>query len=359
MKTQYQSLTYTVTHAESTRIIIGSKLLDKIASFLTEYSHTAYVVLCDGLTEKLFLPKIIQSLTTLSIPTHVLRIEEGEKSKRLQTISRLVSSLLPLGLDRKSAIIALGGGVVGDIATTVSGLYFRGIDCIQIPTTLLSQVDSSLGGKGAIDVKEHKNTIGLIKQPKMVLIDTSLTKSLPQKQITSGMGEIVKYALAMDRKLFEKLEQSKNLNDELLDWIIKRCVTLKMNIVEKDPQDITGIRAVLNFGHTLGQAIELKTKLTHGEAVAIGMIFAIKLSERKNLLSRSDANHAIELIKKYGLPVTVSGLNNKDLLKNMQKDKKTVAKEFHFVLLTSLGNALTNQNVSEDEIKKVLPNVLL
>lgn len=359
MKTHYQSLLCTVSRIESTQIVIGSALLDKLSSFLASYSHSSYVILCDTSTEKLFLPQIIQSLTALSLPIHILKIEEGEKSKNLGVISHLLNSMLTLGLDRQSAIIALGGGVIGDIATTLSGLYFRGIDCIQIPTTLLSQVDSSLGGKGAIDINEHKNTVGLIKQPKMVIIDTSLTKSLPQKQITSAMGEIVKYAIAMDKELFEKLEQSKNLHDEFVEWIVKRSVQLKMSIVEKDPQDTSGIRAVLNFGHTLGQAIELKTSLTHGEAIAIGMTFAIKLSEYKNLISQHDAKRALKLIKKYDLPITISGLNTKDLLKNMQKDKKTTAKEFRFVLLTSLGNALTNQNVSEEEIKKVLPNVLL
>lgn len=351
--------TYTTVTTESTTLVIEKNILSHLTDALAPFDHTAYFILCDKVTEKLFLQTVKMSLSEIGKPIHVAVIEPGEKSKQFASLQELLETMYKAMLDRKSAVIALGGGVVGDIATTIAGLYFRGVDCIQIPTTLLAQVDSAVGGKGAVDLDTHKNTIGIIKQPKAIIIDPNVTKTLPEEQIRSGMGEIIKYALAMDKELFEKLQQADALDEDTMEWIIKRCVTLKMETITKDPLDTTGVRAIVNFGHTLGQAIELHTTLSHGEAVAVGMTFAVHLSKNVGLLKDEVAEKVLLLIKKYHLPTSVSGLKRKEILAQMKKDKKTINGQIRFVLLRHLGNAETNQEASDKIILATLKEVLL
>lgn len=350
---------YTTVTTESTTLVIEKDILSHLTDVLSSFDHTAYFILCDKVTRKLFLETVKTSLLEIGKPVHVAVIDPGEKSKQFASLQKLLETMYEALLDRKSAVIALGGGVVGDIATTIAGLYFRGIDCIQIPTTLLAQVDSALGGKGAVDLDTHKNTIGIIKQPKAIIIDPNVTKTLPEEQIRSGMGEVIKYAIAMDKELFEKLEQADILNEDTMEWIIKRCVTLKMETITKDPLDTTGVRAIVNFGHTLGQAIELNTSLSHGEAVAVGMTFAVHLSKNVGLLKEEVAEKVLSLIKKYHLPTRVSGLKRKEILAQMKKDKKTINGQIRFVLLRHLGNAETNQEASDKLILATLKEVLL
>ncbi|MBI2036244.1 3-dehydroquinate synthase, partial [Candidatus Microgenomates bacterium] len=284
-------------------------------------------------------------------------IEGNEESKSMETLLRLVIFMKEKNVDKKGALVAVGGGVIGDIATVAAGLYFRGIDCIQIPTTLLAQVDSAIGGKGAVNIGTHKNTIGIIRQPRLVIIDTEFLASLPKEQFTSGMAEVVKYAIAFDNELFEKLQTTKDLLSEL-PWIINRCSTIKMGIVKKDPLE-QNIRALVNFGHTAGQAIELLAKIPHGYAIAVGMTFAIKVSTRMHLLHKSMADAALELIKQYKLPTTVQGLSIDDIYKQIRKDKKTVSNVPKFVLLTKIGEAKPNQMVPEKIILDVLQEILV
>ncbi len=358
---------YTVRYTEQTDVIIESGLLERLPHFLAPYNHTAYFIICDSTTKKLFGNKIIEMLSVLDRPVRSSTIESGEQSKSLLVVMNILSSMHTYRLDRKSAVIALGGGVVGDIATVVSGLYYRGVDCIQIPTTLLSQVDSGLGGKGAVDMGFHKNTVGIIRQPRSVLIDPSLIFQLPPKQVISGMGEIVKYAVSLDKELFEKLEKAKNLKfppsskdqaDDEWDWVIKRCIKLKMSIVEQDPEDITGIRAALNFGHTLGQAIELTMPITHGEAIGIGMAYAMKMSIKLGILDKEDNNRALKLMGKFNLPITMKRSPVKDILYHMKKDKKTIGGRYNFVLLKGIGQAITNQQVNPEVVEESLQEIM-
>ncbi len=346
--------TYQITTHQQTDIFVENNIIDELDQVLALYDHTAYFVLCDSTTEKLFLPRVVDAIKKLKKPGNAHVLPSGEKSKQFASLQLILEDMYNAVLDRKAAVIALGGGVIGDVATTVAGLYYRGIDCIQIPTTLLSQVDSSLGGKGAVDLGTHKNTIGIIRQPRAVIIDPILTKSLPKEQITSGMGEIVKYAIAMDKELFEKLETASELNDETLAFIINRCIKLKMDIVSKDPNDIHGIRATLNFGHTLGQAIELTSDKTHGEAIAIGMHFALNLSEKTGLLPTGTKERTLSLIKKYDLPLHIGDQNTNEIIKQMKKDKKTVDGSFQFVLLEDIGKAKTMQEVSETLVEETV-----
>lgn len=357
MKKQTEVRHFTISTDEQTTVLVGNGLLPTIVSILQPYSYSHIAILVDETTDKLFLPIVKQALDHASIPSSVIRIANGETSKNFDTLQTILSSLTTHTLDRKSAIIALGGGVVGDIATLAAGLYYRGIDCIQIPTTLLSQVDSALGGKGAIDLGTHKNTIGIIKQPRLVLVDTQTLTSLPSDQITSGMGEIIKYAIAMDPTLFTLL--SENDYKKNLDEIIARCITLKMETIQKDPKDITGARAVLNFGHTLGQAIELQTKFSHGQAVAVGCAFAIKLSQKLQMITELDAEKALSLLKQYNLPLTITGLDKEEVLRHMKKDKKSINGIIKFVLLEGLGKAKMNCIVDDAVVMETLSEIVV
>ena len=330
--------TYHIKTEEITEILIG-KSIQKLEAILAKNKYSAFFVLCDSTTKSLFADTIKNALKRLDAPVEIYVLPDGEENKNTTTLFRILERMVEKNLDRKSAVIALGGGVIGDIATTVSGLYHRGIDCIQIPTTLLAQVDAAIGGKGAVDLGNYKNIVGLIAQPRFILIDPSLLLHLPPKQVTSGMGEVVKYAIALDKELFLLLEKAESLTKPFLFTIIKRCVAKKMDIVEKDPHERLGNRQVLNFGHTLGHAIELYTNLSHGEAIAIGMTFAILVSQKLKLINHNDAKRSIDLIKKYGLPTTISKklITKKIIYDHMQKDKKAVDGTPTFVLLHGIG----------------------
>ncbi|MBI2074564.1 MAG: 3-dehydroquinate synthase [Candidatus Levybacteria bacterium] len=351
--------TYCIKQEETTNIIIEKGVLNNITEVLKRFKHSSYLILCDSKTNEIFGNKINASLKSLSVPIYVHVIPVGEKAKNISVILKILQKMLDRKMDRKAAVIAVGGGVVGDVATLVAALYHRGIDCIQIPTTLLAQVDSALGGKGAINLGKHKNTIGTVKQPRIVLIDTEIIKSLPEKQIISGMGEIIKYAIAIDKELFEKLETTKILDDKTMDWIIKRCVKLKMEKVERDSQDKKDIRMIVNFGHTLGHAIELDSKLSHGEAIAIGMVFAIKLSKKIGLLDEKITQRMISLIKKYGLPTKISKISKSDTYLLTSQDKKAVDGIPRFILVNKIGETTINNHVEKEIIQSVLDEVVI
>lgn len=348
---------YSLNIQEQTEIVTGSHILETLPELLKPYNHSSYMVFCSETTEELFSKKVVASLRKLNVPVHVFAIGNGEKEKTMASVQALLAAMLTKELDRKSALVALGGGVIGDIATLVAGLYHRGIDCIQVPTTLLSQVDSSLGGKGGVNIDPYKNIVGLIRQPRVVIADTALLESLPEDQVQSGMGEILKYAIAHDKNLFEKLE-NEDVRKNLVS-IIDRCIDLKMETVQKDPLDTGDERVALNFGHTFGHAVERLQGLSHGEAVAVGMTYALKLSKELGLIQEDVINRAIALIKKYDLPVTTGQMDMDTIFSIMLKDKKTIRGQIRFVLIKDIGQAVISDAVSDVTIKKILSEVLI
>lgn len=348
---------YTIGRTETTDIIIGQHLLQDVNSIVSLYKHTSYMLICDKRTELLFAKEVLTLLKILNVPLHIHVLNEGEKTKSFSSLSSILKAMMDVNIDRKGAIIALGGGVVGDIATLAAALYKRGIDCIQIPTTLLAQVDSSLGGKGAVNLGMHKNSVGIIAQPKLVIIDTNLLKTLPLEQIKSGMGEVVKYAIAMDKTLFNQLEK-KSISSKMYPQIVKRCVELKMKRVVQDPLDTKGVRVDINFGHTLGHAIELLGRISHGEAISIGMVFAIRLSVELALLDKKTAHRAINLINKFSLPTTIQGIKIDKVMQLMQQDKKAIKGEPQFVLLKDIGKTVINYTAEKAIIKKLLEEIV-
>ena len=272
----------------------------------------------------------------------------------------LHGELLKSKFDRSSLLIALGGGVIGDITGFVASTYMRGIRFIQVPTTLLSQVDSSVGGKTGVNHPLGKNMIGTFYQPSLVVIDINTLKTLPHREFLSGMSEVIKYGIIADRKLFDYLQTNRedilSFGDSIIH-IIKRSCEIKADVVSKDEQE-AGLRAILNFGHTIGHAIETVTgykKYLHGEAIAIGMCAAAELAVKSGILNAKETAHIRKLIESYNLPVMIpDDLKASELIEAMEIDKKVTAGKIKFILPETIGAVRIEDDVNRQLIKDVL-----
>ncbi|HOQ17618.1 MAG: 3-dehydroquinate synthase [Epulopiscium sp.] len=279
----------------------------------------------------------------------------GESNKNLNTVQEIYKFFIEKHLDRNSLILALGGGVTGDMAGFAAATYMRGIPFVQIPTTLLSQVDSSVGGKVGVDFLQHKNMIGAFYQPAFVYINLDTLKTLPKEQLSSGVAEVIKHGLILDKSYFEFLESSYDsffkLDHEVLEKIIRRSCELKGSVVSRDEKE-AGLRAILNFGHTLGHAIEtlLNFKLFHGQCVSVGMVGAAYLSYINGLISKEDLKRIEKVLASYDLPVRIEELNKEVIYNQMLLDKKTKNNIIHFILLSSIGKAVRVSHVNTDQI---------
>lgn len=281
-------------------------------------------------------------------------IKSGEQYKNSQTVQEIIEQLLQLGANRKSILIGIGGGVVTDITGFVASIYMRGIEFGFVPTTILSLVDASLGGKNGVDVGLYKNMIGVIKQPKFILHDYSLLSSLPLAEWQNGFAEIIKHACIKNHLLFKELQSNSirfyQNNKKDLANLITTNATLKLSVVKKDPYEKKE-RKLLNFGHTLGHAIENKYNLSHGEAISIGMVFACKLS---NIINGFNEEGVVEtVLTKYGLPTTLN-YNSTEVFDILIKDKKASTKTISYILLQKIGKAAI-QEISLSQLKKLMP----
>jgi 3-dehydroquinate synthase len=289
----------------------------------------------------------------------VITIPDGEEYKTLESIETILNALFEAKFDRKSLLIAFGGGVIGDMTGFAASLYQRGIDFIQIPTTLLSQVDASVGGKTGVNTPYGKNLIGAFYQPKAVYIDTTFLKTLPQREFAAGVAEIVKMGVMFDHSYFEML-QSVNFEDEAqLKEVIKRSVELKAWVVNQDEKE-AGIRAVLNYGHTFGHVVENETHYTtylHGEAVAIGMVMANALAVALGLLSSEEAESVEALLVKANLPTRYEIKDVNHFYENFFLDKKVAKGSIKFILPQGIGGHKMVTDVNEEIVKKVLNRV--
>ena len=295
-----------------------------------------------------------------SLKTDMLSFKAGEQSKGLSTFTELLQKTHNLGLDRNSAIIALGGGVVGDIAGFVAAAYMRGIAYIQVPTSLLAMVDSSIGGKVAVDLPTGKNIVGAFYQPKKVYIDVSLLENLPKKELINGLSEIIKHAIIRDAELFKEIRNNlgkiMEKDQQALIKIVKRNCEIKAEIVEKDEKE-AGLRKLVNYGHTVGHALETLThykKYSHGEAIAIGMAVAGSISNKIGMLSKEELVSQNSLLRKAGLPIKVPNMPLNKIISELKKDKKTVGGKIEFVLLEKIGKASYGINVPNSIIEQAL-----
>ncbi|MBR5337317.1 MAG: 3-dehydroquinate synthase [Lachnospiraceae bacterium] len=322
---------------------------------------TKICVISDSNVAPLHYDSLLKVLITKYNSVSLYTIEAGEEHKNLDTVSDIYGNLISLDLNRNDMLIALGGGVVGDICGFVAATYMRGIDFVQIPTTLLSQVDSSVGGKTGVDYSSYKNMVGAFYQPKLVYINTSLLSTLPQRQLISGMAEVIKYGLIYDQEFFEYLSTSSNqlfaLDHNTLEHMIYTSCDIKREVVSNDPKE-NGVRAILNFGHTFGHAIEkLKDfKLLHGECVSIGMVIASYISMQRNFISKEEFDNIKNVLTSYRLPIDFDNLENDDIMLTARHDKKSFSGGIRFILLSQIGCAFIDKTVTEEEYIPALDN---
>ena len=351
--------------ARSYEIIIQSGGLAAVGQWMTEFSLPPQVlVVADENTAALFGAAVVESLKLAGFLPAMALIPPGEPSKSLRMADQLYEAAIRAGLDRNSAIVALGGGVVGDLTGFVAATYLRGVPFLQIPTTLLSQVDSSVGGKVAVNHTLGKNLIGAFYQPLGVLIDPQTLVSLPDREFASGMAEVIKYGLIADKNFFADLSTDAlavmSRTPQYLERIIARCCRMKADVVERDEQDV-GERMLLNFGHTGGHAIEAAggyERFTHGEGVALGMLVATRLSEMEGLFPSGTVDAVRSLLVLYGLPVRAPGLKSAELLSFMETDKKRETGKLRWVLLDGIGGAVLRNDISVKSVQESLQVIL-
>ena len=328
----------------SYKIVIEDNLLSHVNDYIKEvYKNKKIYILTDDVVEKLYLEKLMSSLKD-DYELDYVSIAHGEESKNIQTYISVCEQLIDKGIKRNHLLLALGGGVIGDLCGFVAATLYRGIPYIGIPTSLLSQMDSSIGGKTGIDFANRKNIIGAFKQPSMVLIDPKTLQTLDEREFNNGMGELIKHGAIGNYKLLEMLKDKPNIDEN----IIYESLTVKRKVVEIDEFDLKE-RMTLNFGHTFGHAIELKYGYKHGEAVAIGMLMAIEMGVDLKVTDKSCYDAIKNILEKYNLPCTY--YDYKEYLADVFYDKKNIAGTINFIFLTKLGECVIYK-LTEDEIKE-------
>ncbi len=344
-------------------ILIGRGLLSRLAEFIPERPSRA-VVVTNPEINRLYGDKVRQSLESFGIDFSFVEIPEGEAHKTLDDANRVYDHLLEGNFDRKTLMIALGGGVIGDLTGFVAATYQRGVPYVQVPTTLLSQVDSSVGGKTAVNHPQGKNMIGAFYQPRAVIADLDTLKTLPPDEFRCGLAEVVKYGVIEDPDLFSYLEENVDsilaLDPDRLAHLIQTSCAIKARVVEKDERE-SKYRMVLNYGHTLGHAVEALThydRFKHGEAVAIGMVFAAELSRFLGNCDEKTVIRIKDLIEGFGLPTQLPKFDPGDYIASMRHDKKAQSNKIRFILVRKVGTIEIVDSVDEPALLKVLGDLL-
>jgi 3-dehydroquinate synthase len=349
------------THAYDILIEQDYKRLPMILEDLN-MSNRRFMIITDRNVGALYSESITSLLRPLAKQVELVTIPAGESSKNLDTVELCYDKLITAGFDRMDILIALGGGVVGDLTGFVASTYLRGIRFIQLPTSLLSMVDSSIGGKTGVDFKAYKNMVGAFYQPKLVYINTSVLQSLPDTEFYSGISEIIKHGLIQDADYYQWLitneKKIKSKDAPILMEMILRSCQIKKAVVEEDPKE-EGIRALLNFGHTIGHSIEKLKNFTllHGECVAIGMAAAAYLSHKRGLLHKEDYENILQTIQLFHQPITVSGLLSDEILAATKLDKKMDSGQIRFILLEKIGEAIIDRTVTEGELMDAIHSI--
>jgi len=343
-------------------IHIGDGILDGIGEKVGAFGYSDRIALISNPTVfGIYGDRVKTSLENAGFTVSEILIPDGEQYKDFMWVNYIMGELLKLRLDRKSVIVALGGGVVGDIVCFAASIYMRGIACIQVPTTLLSQVDSSVGGKTGVNHFLGKNMIGTFYQPSLVWIDIDTLHSLDNREFRAGMAEVIKYGVIRDRALFDylktNLEKINFLESEQIEHIVKRSCEIKADVVSEDEKE-SGVRAILNYGHTVGHAVETLTGYTqylHGEAVAMGMCHVAELARLSGMIDEKTVRSIADMVNSYHLPASVpEGIQPERILEAMQLDKKTVSGTLRFILPEKIGSVKITQGISDDLILKSL-----
>jgi 3-dehydroquinate synthase len=352
----------------SYEIRIGPGLIMQTGHWLKELGFSdKLVIISDTMVKSLYGDVLRQSLISEGFDTSLLEIPEGEEQKSLQTASRLYNELSDLYAERTTPILALGGGVIGDLSGFVAATYLRGMPLVQMPTTLLAQVDSSIGGKVAVNHGQLKNKIGTFYQPSLVVSDITALRSLSIREFSNGLAEAIKSAVVWDREFFAYLEENlekiklreAGINpaptDKALEEVVFKSAKIKVEIVEKDERD-SGLRNILNYGHTIGHAIETVSgfKVGHGEAIAVGMLAAARISNKMGIVDKSELMRLESVVERAGLPIGMPGLKVEEIIQTIRHDKKTLKGRTRFVLPKAIGDVFITDEVSPSLIESVL-----
>ncbi|MBY3788348.1 3-dehydroquinate synthase [Photobacterium carnosum] len=343
-------------------ISIGAELFDNSALFASVISAGKRVVVVSNDTvAPLYADQVMATISSLSCQVALLSLPDGEQYKTLDTFNYIMTFLLEGNYGRDVILVALGGGVVGDIVGFAAASYQRGVDFIQVPTTLLAQVDSSVGGKTAVNHRLGKNMIGAFYQPKAVIIDNHCLQTLPQRELAAGLAEVIKYGIIADHDFFvwleNNIERLQALDNEALCYAISRCCQIKADVVAADEKE-SGVRVLLNLGHTFGHAIEAEMgygNWLHGEAVSAGTILAAQTAAKQGLISNADVTRIIALHQRANLPVVApETMFFDDFIKHMMRDKKVLSGQLRLVLPTSIGSAEVVADVPFDVLQDVI-----
>ena len=342
-------------------IYVGSGILDSTGELLKQAGIRGKIaVITNPTVAQLYLDPIHEVLTNAEFQVTPILLPDGEDQKNLKSLAKIYDRMITERFERKSCVLALGGGVIGDLGGFAAATYLRGIPYVQVPTTLLAQVDSSVGGKTGINHESGKNLIGAFYQPRLVIIDVAVLRTLPRRELVAGLAEVIKYGIVQDPALFQLLEQKLPkllaLDRQLLTEVIAVSCAIKARVVEMDERE-DDYRAVLNFGHTIGHALEAVTgyrQLLHGEAVGVGMVKAAALSVQKGLCDKASFNRVIELVRLAGLPDEIPpGVSPRSLIEAMEVDKKAAAGKIKFVLCEGIGKTRFHW-LAPDEIVSAL-----
>jgi 3-dehydroquinate synthase len=349
--------------ARKYRALIGSGLLDSAGELISTAlpNRNRGVIISDTAVAPLFAERLQRSLAAATLEASIALFPAGEPSKNLGEVGRIASEMANDSLDRQSFVVALGGGVVGDLSGFVAAIYHRGIPHIQIPTTLLAMVDSSIGGKTGVNTDAGKNLIGAVHQPSLVIDDVDLLKSLPQREFRQGFAEIIKGAIIADAEMFALLNKRQPGETSDLQDLIKRNIEIKARVVSEDEQDRTGKRAVLNFGHTIGHAIERAgdyRKFFHGEAISLGIVAAARISAKRAGLPQADLVAIKDVLSRYSLPTSLpDGFDREKIMRAVTADKKFEQGQVRFVVSPAIGSGYLSSDVMLDDIREAIASL--
>jgi 3-dehydroquinate synthase len=346
----------------SYEILIGNGLIGEVGWLIREHGIRGRIMVVTNPTvAHWYLEPLITSLTAAGYQVDSLEIPDGEIYKSLEQANRIYDRLAALEYDRKAALIALGGGVIGDLTGFAAATYMRGIKFIQAPTTLLAQVDSSVGGKVAVNHPQGKNLIGAFYQPQLVIADVGALWTLPRRELSSGLAEVIKHGIISDPNYYQlvqgEIKLLREANADLLTWVVAGSCKIKAEVVEQDERE-TGLRAILNFGHTIGHACESLTHYEyykHGEGVALGMLAAIKIADRLKLLNDPGLEASLlKLLQELELPVTLPGLSAAAIIQRLYLDKKVEYGQIRWVMPRRTGEVLVTSEVPQPVVEEVL-----
>jgi len=346
-------------------VFVDWGILNNLGAYLLNADiHGPVYVISDSNVSELYVHSVEESLRSAGIDVRTYLVPAGEYTKNLATAADIYSWLAEQRCERGHAIVALGGGMVGDLAGFVAATFLRGVPVVQIPTSLAAMVDASIGGKTAVNLPAGKNLVGAFYQPRMVIADLNALKTLSHRELASGWSEAIKHGLILDASLFQLFEDSAesllSLESEITTEAIRRSMAIKGGVVEKDERETTGNRILLNYGHTIGHGLEAATgytSLLHGEAVSVGMVAAGRISANMGIIAEESVDRYIAVLERFGLPISSPGVNPASILEAIELDKKSNSRKINWVLLEDIGQSIVRSDVPSELVSQIVQDM--